>query len=86
MGVKLPFSRRLETRADLDGMMLMTEAGYDPHTALSLWRKMTSLRGQTGKEGLVQFFSDPPNDADRQEAVEARMPQAMAAYRQATSL
>ncbi|AOX18596.1 M48 family metallopeptidase [Kozakia baliensis] len=83
MGVGLPFSRRLETRADLGGMMLMAEAGYDPHAALSLWRKMASLQGQAGKEGLAQFLSDHPNDADRQAAIEAELPKAMTAYEQA---
>jgi len=83
MGVGLPFSRRLETRADLGGMMLMAEAGYDPRAALSLWRKMASLQGQAGKEGLAQFLSDHPNDTDRQRAVEAQMPTAMASYEQA---
>lgn len=63
--------------------MLMAEAGYDPHAALSLWRKMASLQGQAGKEGLAQFLSDHPNDADRQRAVEAEMPTAMASYEQA---
>ncbi|WP_279379573.1 M48 family metallopeptidase [Asaia prunellae] len=83
MGIGLPFSRRLETRADLGGLMIMAQAGYDPHAAISLWQKMASLKGQSNTGGLARFLSDHPEDAERQKAIEAALPRAMALYNQA---
>lgn len=83
LGIGLPYSRHLETRADLGGLMLMARAGYDPHAALSLWKKMASLKGQANEGGLAKYLSDHPDDTDRQNMIQAELPKAMAAYEQA---
>jgi predicted Zn-dependent protease len=35
---KMPFSRKMETEADLIGLKLMAKACYDPHAAIGLWQ------------------------------------------------
>ena len=42
-GVLLPYSRAHEAEADRIGMSLMAMAGYDPHEAVELWRRMARL-------------------------------------------
>ncbi len=44
MGVGLPYSRNLESRADQGGLMLMARGGYNPQAAITLWEKMNQLR------------------------------------------
>lgn len=75
----LPYSREQELAADVEGMMYMAHAGYDPRAAPDLWRRMSEL----GSGGGVEILSTHPSDAQRIENLEAHMPQALAAYEQA---
>jgi hypothetical protein len=59
----------------------MADAGYDPHEALSLWSKMANDPQTAG--GGLQFLSSHPASADRLEALEALLPEALARYRRA---
>ena len=40
MGVLLPYGREQETEADLLGLSLMANAGFDPQQAVTLWQNM----------------------------------------------
>ena len=45
VGILLPFSRQQESEADLLGLRLMADAGFNPMGALRLWEAMGSQRG-----------------------------------------
>jgi len=66
----LPHSREQESEADEIGIELMARAGYEPHAAISLWRKMAAASGA----GTPQFLSTHPSSATRIEDLEKRLP------------
>ena len=72
----LPHSREQESEADEIGLELMARAGYDPHAALALWRKMAAAAGS----GTPQFLSTHPSSATRLEDLEARLPVVVPLY------
>lgn len=76
VGVGLPYSRNLETRADQGGLLLMAEAGYNPNAAITLWQKM---QANDGKQGLT-FLSTHPSNQSRIEAMRKNLPTAMNVY------
>jgi predicted Zn-dependent protease len=75
----LPFSRKQESEADHIGLIYMARAGYDPHQAVTFWKRM--LRASKGKEP-PEFASDHPSTAHRVEQVEGWLPEAERAERQ----
>lgn len=79
-GALLPFSRLQESEADHLGLVFMAMAGYDPHEALSLWRRMS--QNNTG-QAPPEFMSTHPSDATRIANIEQEMPEAMQYYRNA---
>jgi metalloendopeptidase OMA1, mitochondrial len=76
-GVLLPYSRRHESEADHIGLLLMSEAGYDPHAAVKFWRRMSQqmLGGQP-----PQFMSTHPSHEHRVQDLEGWQEQAMEIY------
>ena len=78
-GVLLPYSRNQELEADEVGLMLMASAGYDPRAAVSLWQTM----GSRGGGAPPTLLSTHPAPAERIERLEARMPRALALFREA---
>jgi metalloendopeptidase OMA1, mitochondrial len=76
VGVLLPFSRKHEAEADRVGLELMAKAGYDPHAAVRVWKKMASLNAQQPPEWL----STHPSHESRIQDMEQRLPEAMAVY------
>ena len=79
IGVGLPYSRNLESRADQGGLMLMARAGYNPQAAITLWNKMSTLDG--GNKGAT-FLSTHPSNSARTEAMRKNLGQAQALYNQ----
>ncbi|KAI3641460.1 hypothetical protein MIR68_000590 [Amoeboaphelidium protococcarum] len=63
LGFNLPFSRRCEEEADYLGLMLMSQACYEPSEAITFWRKMAVLTEKKGS--LPQFLSTHPNPERR---------------------
>ena len=74
-----PNSRTAESEADEIGIELAAKAGYDPHAAVSLWKKM----GEVSGEGPPQFLSTHPAPANRSKALAALIPKMMPYYEQA---
>jgi Zn-dependent protease with chaperone function len=80
IGVLLPWGRTQESEADRIGLVLMAEAGYDPHAALSLWERMEK---RDGKQRAPEFLSTHPGPGQRAENIRAWLPEALAQYRPA---
>lgn len=77
---QLPHSREQESEADVMGLELMARAGYDPHSAVSVWRKM--LAAQQGSP--PQFLSTHPSAGNRIAELQARIPKVLPLYEAAT--
>lgn len=75
LALDLPFSRGMESEADLYGLELAARAGYNPNAAVSLWQKMATLGG-----GGPQFLSTHPSSGDRTAALRAAIPRVMPLY------
>jgi predicted Zn-dependent protease len=78
-GVILPYSRNQELEADQMGLHGMARAGYDPHAAITLWRKMA----QKGGSRPPAFLSTHPDPENRIEQLQAEMPTAEKEFREA---
>jgi predicted Zn-dependent protease len=76
-GVLLPYSRAHEAEADRIGMSLMAMAGYDPHAAVDLWRRMAQ---SSGRSSTPFFMSTHPTDSQRITNLEKYLPEAMERY------
>ena len=74
--LSLKYSRDDETEADLIGLELAARAGYDPRSALSLWRKM-----EAASQGAPPaFLSDHPSNPDRLRTIAANIPRVQALF------
>jgi Zn-dependent protease with chaperone function len=78
LGVGLPYSRNLESRADQGGLMLMARAGYNPQSAITLWEKMAKASGASNSS----FLSTHPSNTQRIQAMRQNLPAAQAIYNQ----
>ena len=76
LAVKLPNSRTAESEADRIGIELAAKAGYDPRAAVTLWQKMA----KAGGNGPPQFLSTHPAPQNRQQALNALVPQMLPYY------
>ncbi|MCE8020951.1 M48 family metallopeptidase [Halomonas sp. MCCC 1A11036] len=78
-GILLPFSRRHESEADIIGLRLMAEAGFDPRASLELWDNMSAQGGARPPA----WMSTHPSHGQRMQGLQAEMDNAMARYEQA---
>ena len=76
VGIGLPYSRNLESRADYGGLMLMAKAGFNPNAAITLWEKMNRLDGA----GKGSFLSTHPSNSQRIGDMRKNLPAALAVY------
>jgi predicted Zn-dependent protease len=82
VGFLLPFDRTQESEADRLGLTLMAKAGFDPQEAVQFWQSMMAAEGK--QQQPPTFLSTHPADQQRIADLQKEMPQAMAAYKQAT--
>ncbi len=76
-GIALPFSRHQESEADEIGLMLMSDAGYDPREAPRFWERFAAC--QSG-EKPIEFLSTHPSDDRRASDLRKLLPSAVARY------
>lgn len=69
-GVLMPFSRTQESEADMIGLKLMAQAGFDPAQSIELWRNMAAA----DKNKTPEFLSTHPSDATRMGALNRALP------------
>ena len=79
-GVLLPWSRQQESEADHIGVLLMAKAGFEPHAAIELWKRMQAA--STGQRPS-EWMSTHPSEATRIQQLEGWMPEAMKYYQPA---
>jgi metalloendopeptidase OMA1, mitochondrial len=79
--VMIPFSRAHESAADVDGLLLMARAGYDPRAAVAFWTEMK--KRATGSR-VPAFLSAHPSEEQRISDLERRTPDALKLFYAAT--
>ncbi|MFY0989667.1 M48 family metallopeptidase [Halomonas sp. C05BenzN] len=78
-GILLPFSRRHESEADVVGLQIMADAGFDPRASLALWENMSAQ----GNAQPPAWMSTHPSHGQRMGGLQAQMDSALARYEQA---
>ncbi|KAK9469896.1 peptidase family M48-domain-containing protein [Lipomyces arxii] len=68
----LPSSRQMESEADYIGLLMMSQACFNPREAVAFWDRMS----KAGLHAPLEYFSDHPSDATRVEHIREWMPQA----------
>ncbi len=79
-GVLLPFSRAQESEADLIGLDLMSNAGFDPNQSVELWKNM---KAASGGNAPAEWMSTHPSDERRMSNLSANIPKYMPQYQAA---
>lgn len=77
VAVQLPNSRTAESEADTIGIELAAKAGYDPRAAVTLWKKMAEVSGNSN----FDWLSTHPAPGKRQDALAKLVPKMEAYYR-----
>ena len=78
-GILLPFSRAQESEADLIGLDLMSDAGFDPNQSVELWKNMSAGGGKAPAE----WMSTHPSDQTRMKALSDNIPKHLGQYQAA---
>ena len=73
----LPFSRNMETEADIVGLEISSKACFDIREAPAFWGKMELLAGLEGDGSDIEFLSTHPSHANRQNHLLEILPQAL---------
>lgn len=79
IGILLPYSRTHESEADVIGLDLMAEAGFDPRQAVQLWKNMEKAGGGAPPE----FLSTHPASDTRIDNMLSKMAGALKTYNDA---
>ncbi|CDR37252.1 CYFA0S01e08922g1_1 [Cyberlindnera fabianii] len=77
--VKMPASREMETEADYIGLMLMSQACFDPREAPHVWERMTQFEKTAVGRSVPEFLSTHPASTRRIQNMEEWLPKALEA-------
>lgn len=78
LAIQMPNSRAAESEADRIGIELAAKAGYRPHAAVTLWRKM----GKVGGKRPPEFLSTHPSPENREKTLAGYISQMLPYYLQ----
>ena len=78
-GILMPYGRSQESEADLLGLDLMADAGFDPKESVDLWINM----GKASRGKTPEFLSTHPSHGTRIEDLKKRMPSALRKWNRA---
>lgn len=81
LGLNKPFSRKAEREADLGGLRLMAQAGYDPRAAVTVWEKMNRMNDNNNMANKI--LSTHPTNNERIQLIRNELPNVMPIYEQA---
>lgn len=81
LGLQKPFSRKAEREADLGGLKLMAQAGYDPRAAITVWEKMNQENNNNNVVNKV--LSTHPTNNDRINLIRQQLPEVLPLYQRA---
>lgn len=81
LGLHKPFSRSAEREADLGGLHLMAQAGYDPRAAITVWQKMNAESDNNNL--LNKIASTHPTNNARMKLLQDELPKVMPIYQRA---
>lgn len=59
-GVTYPHSRSQESEADIMGLDIMMQAGYDPQAAITLWQNMQNYQRERQQDNPPEWLSTHP--------------------------
>lgn len=80
LGLGLPWGREDELEADMVGLMILANAGYDPREAPEFWTRMSQMAGGGDDSPLSEFLSTHPSNAKRISRLKAAIPAALPLY------
>ena len=76
------YSRDNESEADHMGLIFAAMAGYDPNTALTFWKRMSSASSGAASQGILQtYLRSHPSDTKRVSDIQKWLPEAMKYYK-----
>jgi predicted Zn-dependent protease len=79
IGLTLPYGRKQESEADVDGLMYMAGAGFDPRASMTLWKNM----GELNKGSPPEFLSTHPSDERRMDGLVKNLSPALVKFNKA---
>ncbi|MGI9309527.1 MAG: M48 family metallopeptidase, partial [Gammaproteobacteria bacterium] len=79
LGLSLPYGRAQESEADLEGLVYMSNAGFDPRASIQLWKNM---KGQK-KGAPPEFLSTHPSSTSRIADLIAELREVLPLYNEA---
>ncbi|MEM7355741.1 MAG: M48 family metallopeptidase [Acidobacteriota bacterium] len=82
VGLGLPFDRKQEKAADLEGLRLMARAGFDPRASIGLWKNMA----KQNQASPPAFLSTHPATEGRIDGLISELASSLVLYNEAHQL